>query len=134
MIKPIAQLGREVMDARVDYENKHRIKVEAENHKNHLEGELIDRLRNEQPPDDLGEGYGKVKFTPMKTIRGKVFDIKAAKRYFEERDDLEGYFDTKPRSKAINDLVKECLETGQPIPDGIEWTEQPYVRVSRKKT
>lgn len=133
MKKPIAQLGREVLDARKEYDVRHKAKVKAEKHRDQLEADLLERMKKEQPPDDLGPGYGKVKFTAMKTIRGKVFDKEAAKRAFEERGDVEGYLDISPRQKAINDLVKECIEHNQPIPDGIEHTEQPYIRVTKKK-
>lgn len=135
-MKSWAQLGRELLDAREDYEKKHRIKVDAEKKRDRLQEELIERLRKEKLdgiPIDLGPGYGKVQFTRMKTIRGKVFDVGAAVRALGARKETEGFMETKPRQKPINDLVKECLETGQPIPDGIEFTEQPYIRVTRRK-
>lgn len=134
--KPLSQIARELIDAREDYDKKQAIKVAAETHRDRLQGELLDRLRTEKldgAPLDLGPGYGKITATSMKTIRGKVFDLKVAEGALKKIGGEKGFLETKPRQKAINDLVKTCIENKEPIPDGIEFTEQPYIRITRRK-
>lgn len=82
---------------------------------------------------DLGEPYGTVAFTPTKTVFGRILDADKALEYFENHG-LTGSM-TKPSiAKArLNELAKERVEQGQPMPDGVDWYANRRITITRPK-
>jgi hypothetical protein len=132
---------RELMYRREERDRLKQEKADAENAYREQET-LVHRLlstlgkRTKIGPIDLGAPYGEVSFQRRETPYGKVYDQEAAVKAAEE----QGLFEqlTLPRSnvkwreKALNDFVKECRETGQKLPPGIELVLRKGVTISRK--
>lgn len=109
----------------------------AEKEYRELEGELWDEL-SESPITgaiklDLGEPYGKVTFGVRETYYGRVLDADAALEYFENSARIDEF--TKPQivPARVNELVRERLEAGETMPDGIDFYARRYISISRPK-
>lgn len=86
---------------------------------------------------DLGAPWGEVRFQRRVTLYGRVYDHEAALEAVRaEGGDLEMALvlpasHVKFREKAVNDLVKEREENGQPLPEGIEPAPRKFVQVTK---
>jgi hypothetical protein len=81
---------------------------------------------------DLGEPYGLVVFTPRETKFGRILNLDDALDYFENRamsDEM-----TKPgiSKRKLNELVRELLEQGKPMPAGVDWYANRGITISKK--
>lgn len=81
---------------------------------------------------ELGEGYGTVQIGRRETIRSRVFDMDKALAWLEENSRREEMTKDEVRKAPMNELVRECLETGQPLPDGVDFTTTKFIQVTRK--
>lgn len=81
---------------------------------------------------DLGEPFGLVAFTPRETTFGRIIDSEAAVEYFEEHGQTEEM--TKPQigKGKLNERVRELLEQGKPLPDGVDFYVNRGITISRK--
>lgn len=130
-------LGRELMDLREDYETKRKSKVRAEDAKNAKERELFDEMKAQNSKTtvlELGPGYGDVQVGRRETIRARVIDLDAALDAFEQSAQIDEISKTEIRKKQLNEIVRERLLTGQPLPAGIDFTRTPYIEVTRRKS
>lgn len=109
----------------------------AEKEYRELEGELWDEL-DESPIKgaikiDLGEPYGVITFQPRETYYGRVLDADAALEHFERTAQVEEFTQPKIVMSRVNELVRESLEQGKAIPDGLDFYAKRYVSISRQK-
>ena len=110
---------------------------QAEEDYRHAEAELWDNLDESAVKGgikvDLGEPWGVVRFSPRETFYGRVLDSDAALDYFEQTAQVDEF--TKPKIVAarVNELVRERIESGQPMPDGIDWYARRFVAITRTK-
>lgn len=81
---------------------------------------------------DLGGEHGVVTFTPRETKFGRIVDVDAAVEFFEKRELAQEM--TKPtiEKRKLNEMVRELLEQGKPMPDGIDWYAKRGITISRK--
>lgn len=81
---------------------------------------------------DLGGSIGVVTFTPRETKFGRIVDADAAATYFEERELAKEF--TKPviEKRKLNELVRDLLEQGKPMPAGVDWYAKRGLTISRK--
>lgn len=83
---------------------------------------------------DLGPPWGVQGFTHDSTIYGRVLDKDLAVHSLR----MTGHDDILVREQSVaegrlNEHVRDLLETGQPIPDGIDFNDRKRVKVSAKK-
>lgn len=77
-------------------------------------------------------GEGRVHIDRRSTIYSRVLDTDILLDSLENEGRVEEM--TKPgfEKKRLNEFVRECLETGRPLPDGVDFYEKRYLRFSRK--
>lgn len=76
----------------------------------------------------LGVGSVKVDSTlyvPIQTIYGTVQDKEAFSKWAEA--EAPEMLESKPRAQLINELVREYLDTGQELPEGLGFYVKEYV-------
>lgn len=81
---------------------------------------------------DLGEKYGDVQIVPKRTKFGRVIDRAKAEAYFKERNKEKEFIKEDFRMKRLNELVREHIEQGKPLPDGIDFYTTEYFSISFK--
>lgn len=81
---------------------------------------------------NLGEGYGRVQLGRRETVRSRVIDLDAALDSFESEARVDEITKTEVRKAQLNELVRERLETGQPLPEGVDFTRTPFIQVTRR--
>lgn len=78
-------------------------------------------------------GIGSVQFQRRETIRGIVTDHAAAVKALVDGgldDALLG--DRKIQQRALNEMMRSWLDSGQPIPEGLDFNPSRYVSITRK--
>ncbi|CAB4183428.1 hypothetical protein UFOVP1328_17 [uncultured Caudovirales phage] len=79
-------------------------------------------------------GIGEVRFTKRKpTVYGRIVDADAAYVALDKQGRAEEMFAPKVQASRLNELVREFLEQGIPLPDGVDFYERAGVTVSRAK-
>lgn len=82
---------------------------------------------------DLGGDIGVVSFSPRETYFGRLLDSDKAQDYFESRAMADEMFEPKVAKRRLNEFVRECLDNGQPLPDGVDFYAQRGITISRQK-
>jgi len=120
-------------------ERHHRLKQQADEATREyraLEHEALEAL------EELGvktytvalAGYGEVRFTARKpTIYGRINDPDAAYAALEQAGRAEEIFAPKAAAGRLNEYVRECLEQGIPLPEGVDFYANAGVTVARVK-
>lgn len=80
---------------------------------------------------DLGPGYGTIEFQRRETVTSRVLDEATAAAALEEMGHGE-ILGTKIPKKPLNDLVRNAVKAGQPLPEGVDSHIRRYIAVSRK--
>lgn len=128
-------LARRVLEARREYEDKRKAKTKAEEKKDDAERALHDELVKQKMPSatlDLGP-LGRWTFGRRSTIRSRIIDRETAIKSLAGEGKSDGYVVTELRKAPLNELVRERLETGEALPDGIDFSETKYVQATKKK-
>lgn len=127
---------------RIFYEKKqrhHLMKAESDSATEdyrQAEEDLIERM------EELGlknftvdlPGVGEVRFTRRKpTIYGRIVDADAAYMALADQGRADEMFAPKVQASRLNELVRESLEQGMPLPDGVDFYERAGITVSRSK-
>lgn len=95
--------------------------------------ELMEELNQPSATLDLGAGYGRIRLThPKPTIYSRVIDKDVALASAQAAGRLEELFDSEIRKAPANQWIKECLERGEEIPDGFDFSESHRITVTRK--
>lgn len=81
---------------------------------------------------DLGD-EGVVTFQRRETIYGRVLDADKALEYFERRALTDEFTQPKLVSRRVNELVREKVESGEPVPPGLDFYAQRFISISKKK-
>lgn len=86
--------------------------------------DLIDDLNQPSTVLDLGADIGKIRLTkPKPTIYARVIDKDVALESVQKAGRLEEMFDSEIRKAPANQWIKECLERGEELPDGFDYSE-----------
>ena len=82
---------------------------------------------------DLGPEHGTVSFRLNRTVYGRIIDQDTALEAFEDEAITEEL--TKPgiQKRRLNELVRERLENGVKLPEGIDYYENRGITISRKR-
>ena len=79
-------------------------------------------------------GVGEVRFTRRKpTVYGRIVDPDAAYAALESQGRADEMFAPKVQASRLNELVRESLEQGMPLPEGVDFYEKAGVTVSRNR-
>jgi hypothetical protein len=81
---------------------------------------------------DLGD-EGVVTFQRRETVYGRILDTERALEYFEQRALTDEYTEPKLVKRRVNELVRDCVEAGKPVPAGLDFYAQRFISISKKK-
>ena len=81
---------------------------------------------------DFGGDLGTVKFSPRRTIYGRIIDKNAALDAFENEAIADEMSSPKIEARRLNEYVRERLENGQSLPTGVDFYEKKFITISRK--
>lgn len=77
------------------------------------------------------DGIQSTKVHGIQHVRAETFYAQVQDQAeFEEwalTSGLESYFEQKPRKKLLNELVREKLDAGEPLPPGLGFYSQRYI-------
>jgi len=80
---------------------------------------------------DFGD-LGVIRFQPRKTIYGKIIDKQAALQAFEELMLDEEMTGKSFEARRLNEFVRDAVESGKELPDGVGSYERAFFTISRK--
>lgn len=80
---------------------------------------------------DFGD-LGVIRFQPRSTIYGQVIDKNAALDAFENEAIVDEMTGSKIEARRLNEYVRDRLENGQELPDGVGYYERKFFTISRK--
>jgi hypothetical protein len=79
-------------------------------------------------------GIGEVRFSRRKpTLYGRIVDPDVAYMALDQQGRADELFAPKVQASRLNELVRECLEQGMPLPEGVDFYERAGITVSRSK-
>lgn len=81
---------------------------------------------------DFGGDLGVVRFQPRRTIYGRVIDKNAALDALDVIGLSEEMTAPKIEARRLNELVRDYVERGEELPDGVDYYERRYMTISRK--
>ena len=82
---------------------------------------------------NLGSPYGEVQLGRRQKVFSRVFDKEALRQALKEEGRETEAIEVSFRKAPLNELVRERIETGQSLPDGLDFSRTPYVQVTIKK-
>lgn len=133
----LATEARKLLDRRVNNDAAQKTAKETKDALDKQQGVVHDMMEaagDITVTKDLGPGYGRVQLGRRKTIFGRVIDSEVALEALEK----EGYgaemAKVEIRKGPLNELIRTRLETGEALPDGVDFSETRYVQVTRRKT
>jgi len=83
---------------------------------------------------DLGPGLHHVRVTrPKPTVYARVIDKDVALASIQDAGRMEEMFDSTIRKAPANQWVRECLENGEELPDGFDFSSSQNLTITIKK-
>jgi hypothetical protein len=79
---------------------------------------------------NFGGELGTISFQKKSTIYGRVLDRNQALDVFEERAMVDEMTEPKISDRRLNEFVRNELEQGNDLPDGIDYHERKFVSIS----
>ena len=95
-----------------------RVAVDAEKARKDFEYALHEAL---EAKGVIGHKTTTHTFSLRTTLYGHIEDMDAFQAWAEENGEGETYFRTEEARGRINELVRDCIETGQELPPGVGW-------------
>jgi hypothetical protein len=81
---------------------------------------------------DFGGDLGVIRFQPRRTLYGRIIDKNAAIEAFENEALVDEMTAPKIEARRLNEYVRDRLENGQELPDGVDYYERKFFTISRK--
>lgn len=78
----------------------------------------------------LGSEFGTVTFTAAETMYGRVLDEHKLVDWLHANDLIESHTDAKLSKARLNEIIRERLEAGEPLPEGADFTPTRYIKIS----
>lgn len=94
--------------------------------------DLLEETNQPSTTLDLGPGYGRWSLQRRRTIFSRVIDKDVALASVEAAGRKDEMFDRTIRKAPANQWLKECLERGEELPDGFDFSETKYITATRK--
>jgi hypothetical protein len=96
--------------------------------------ELMEDLNQPSAVLHLGGDIGDIRLTrPKPTIYSRVIDKDVALESIQKAGRLEEMFDSAIRKAPANQWIKECLERGEELPDGFDYSESQNLTLTYLK-
>lgn len=101
-----------------------------------LETELWDELNSSPmlPPYKIELDGEVITISPTETKYGQVLDKEKALEALAEDGERDAFVDEKIIAARLNEYVRDKLERGERLPDGIDFYSQRPISISRKPT
>lgn len=129
--------ARKLLKLREDHEAKDKAAKKAKQKREEQEEVVIELMEDLKQPSasvDLGGKYGTWRVTkPKPTIFARVIDKDVALESIQAAGRTEEMFDSTIRKAPANQWVRECLERGEDLPDGFDFSESSHITMTRKK-
>jgi hypothetical protein len=133
----IASKFRRLIELREKRDETKELAETAETEYREYEAELFEEIEHGPLKGtrniDLGPPYGTVRFTPRETKFGRVTDSERAIEWLEQHGKNASMTQVKVSKARLNEMVRERLELGQPMPDGIDWYASRGITITRPK-
>ena len=113
-------------------EEKARLKFELDEvsgKERKAQGELLEIMENKEISSFRHKKFGL--FSAATRIWAKITDFGKAKQYFEEQGIDKEMLKLKIESGRLNQLVKEMLDEGKVLPEGIGFSPTKYISVRK---
>lgn len=81
---------------------------------------------------DFGGDLGTAKFQARSTNYGRIIDREVALAALEAEGLDEVIYERSIRDKRLNELVRDRLESGSELPDGVDFYSRQGISISRK--
>jgi hypothetical protein len=78
---------------------------------------------------DLPDGR-QVGLTKRETIRSRIIDRETLIDALEQAGRTDEMVFTDIRKRQLNELIRECIEQGIPLPDGADFSSTKYITIS----
>lgn len=132
----LASKFRRLVELREERDTTKAAAERAEAEYREYEAELFDELA-ESPLKgsvklDLGGRFGVVVFTPRETYYGRILDKDKALDYFDRRAMSDELTRTEISKGKLNEIVREFLEHGKALPDGVDFRANRGISISRR--
>lgn len=95
---------------------------EADRRFREKQDKVLNRMEVEQTESQRVDG---TLFVPTETVYGQVQDREAFIAWAEQND--EELFERKERAQLLNQLVREKIDNGEPLPDGVSFYVKKYI-------
>lgn len=93
--------------------------------------DLMEDLNQPSTVLDLGGDIGKIRLTrPKPTIYSRVIDKDVALASIDAAGRTEEMFDFEIRKAPANQWIKECLERGEDLPDGFDYSASERITLT----
>jgi hypothetical protein len=76
---------------------------------------------------------GAYRFTKRATTYGRVTDMNLALDYFDDNAITDEMTAPKVESKRLNEFVRDAVENGRDLPEGIGSYERKFITITRKQ-
>lgn len=131
----VASKYRRLVELRTTRDESKQAAEKAESEYRQYEAELFEEMQDSPIKGalrlDLGD-LGTIAFSPRETSFGRIIDADAAAKYFELRGESDEM--TKPHIEKgkLNERVRELLEQGKPMPEGVDFYVNRGITISKK--
>lgn len=69
-------------------------------------------------------------FTCKETIYGNINDIDAFAKWADAQGLSDEFLKLAPEKRRINELVRDLLQSGEELPEGVNWYPKEYIGIS----
>lgn len=73
------------------------------------------------------------RFDCKATIYANVNDMEAFTAWADARDLTDEFVKDAPEKARLNEFVRDCIDSGQELPDGVNWYERQYISITKAK-
>lgn len=136
MARTLRTEGRKLIDLRTKSEKADKVAKDAKAKLATQQRVVFDLLGAEgikTTTIDLGGDYGEVSFGARRKIFARVFDLDKLIDALREEGREDEAIKHDVRKAPLNELVRERQETGEKLPEGLDFSDTPYVQITRKK-
>lgn len=129
-------LVRRVMEARRESTEANALAREKKEAKEQAERELYAFLEDQGQKSgtyDLGDGYGRVRATRREQKKHRILDKARLLESIREMGLVEELMKDEPRAKQLNDFIKTRLESGEDLPEGLDFYVDESIQITRLK-
>lgn len=100
--------------------------------------DLHDRYEHELWQDMAGDGMTGFKtdragYTRKATTYATVQDMEAFEDWLHARGLADEFLKSAPEKQRLNEIVRACIDNGEPLPDGVGYYNREYISIQESK-